>query len=193
MADRVPLERARRVAEAIVDELRPACDRIEIAGSIRRRADTVKDIELVAIPRGVPTDLFGEPAIDSTNDLERAIERLVDARRLRARATADGRLRLGQRFKALEAMRARIPVDLFIVLPPAQWGAILAIRTGPEEYSKRLVTRCKDRGLVCDDGRLRRAARDGRWLRELEDVPTPEERDFIVACGEPYLPPEQRR
>ena len=28
------------------------------------------------------------------------------------------------------------PVDLFVVRPPAQWGAIFAIRTGPADYAR---------------------------------------------------------
>lgn len=193
-----PLAWARVVAEAIVRELAPACERIEIAGSIRRGADPAKDIELVAIPGGLARDLFGTVDLEAPHDLDRALERLIDARRLRARMTAAGLLRLGPRFKALEAVRAEIPVDLFIVLPPAQWGAIFAIRTGPAEYSQQLVTACRERGLVCDGGRLRRAT-SGRipasehWGTELVDVPTPEERDFIEACGVPFVPPEQRR
>lgn len=200
MADRrtIPLARARTVAEAIVRELAPACERLEIAGSIRRGVAEVKDIELVAIPGGLARDLFGAVDLEAPHDLERALERLIDARRLRARMTAAGLLRLGPRFKALEAVRSEIPVDLFIVLPPAQWGALFAIRTGPAEYSQRLVTACRERGLVCDGGRLRRATSgripaSDRWGAELVDVPTPEERDFIEACGVPFVPPEQRR
>jgi DNA polymerase/3'-5' exonuclease PolX len=43
------------IAERTRAALAPYCDRIEIAGSIRRRNPSVKDIELVAIPRQVPT------------------------------------------------------------------------------------------------------------------------------------------
>lgn len=181
---RVPLERARRVAEAIVEALRPACERIEIAGSIRRGVPAVKDIEVVAVPRGLVCDLFGSPVLDQPHDLDRELERLVDAGRLRARVTPDGRVRLGPRFKALEAVRAELPVDLFIVLPPAQWGCIFAIRTGPAEFGRRLVMACRARGLRCQDGRLVDAR--GRT------VPTPEERDFFRACGMGWVPEDRR-
>lgn len=181
---RFSLERARRVAEAIAAELAPACERIEIAGSIRRRVAYVKDIELVCIPRGLARDLFGDVRLDQPHDLDRALERLVEAGRLRARVTPDGRVRLGRRFKALEAVRAELPVDLFMVLPPAQWGAQLAIRTGPWEFSKRLVTECQRLGRRCVDGRL---------VDERGDVATPEERDFFRACGMGWVEPWERR
>lgn len=51
MTDRKPLAQARAVADLLVSYLAPACERIEIAGSIRREVPEVKDIELVAIPR----------------------------------------------------------------------------------------------------------------------------------------------
>jgi DNA polymerase/3'-5' exonuclease PolX len=47
------LIKARRIAEELVKILRPACSRVEIAGSIRREKSEVKDIELVAVTRWV--------------------------------------------------------------------------------------------------------------------------------------------
>jgi len=44
-------EVARTVAQKIVEELRPACDRIEIAGSLRRGNPAVHDIDLVLLPK----------------------------------------------------------------------------------------------------------------------------------------------
>jgi DNA polymerase/3'-5' exonuclease PolX len=72
------------------------------------------------------------------------------------------------------------------VLPPAQWGALFAVRTGPADFSQRLVTVCKHRGVDMRDGRLV-ARGSGR------DVATPEERDFFQACGLAYLEPWERR
>jgi DNA polymerase/3'-5' exonuclease PolX len=48
------------IAERVKAELAPYCERIEIAGSVRRRKPQVKDIELVAIPRQVTADRFGD-------------------------------------------------------------------------------------------------------------------------------------
>ena len=45
-----PLPDAERIAAAIVADLAPFCDRIQVAGSVRRRKEFVGDIELVAIP-----------------------------------------------------------------------------------------------------------------------------------------------
>lgn len=46
------------IAEKIKAQLAPHCDRIEIAGSIRRKKPEVKDIEIVVIPKPYEVGLF---------------------------------------------------------------------------------------------------------------------------------------
>lgn len=48
------------VANELVDWLRPACERIVVAGSLRRQCAEIGDIELVALPTPL-LNLFGEP------------------------------------------------------------------------------------------------------------------------------------
>ena len=48
---RFDLRIAEPVAERLVEQLRPYCERIQIAGSIRRRKWAVGDIELLCIPK----------------------------------------------------------------------------------------------------------------------------------------------
>jgi DNA polymerase (family 10) len=45
------LERAQAIAAALVEELEPYCQKMTMAGSIRRRRPLVNDIDLVLIPR----------------------------------------------------------------------------------------------------------------------------------------------
>lgn len=175
------LAEAAMVASALVEHLRPACARIEIAGSIRRRKPEVSDIEIVCIPRlvdGPSVDLFAPPpkvsALDAMlADLERS-GRLVQ----HPTARADG-----ARYKKRWATKAGIQMDLFIVLPPAEWGPLFAIRTGPADFSTRAVMALRERGLRCEDGRI---------LRGNEVVPCPEEEDFFRLAGLPLLPPWDR-
>ena len=54
-----PLPEAERIAAAIVADLAPSCDRIQVAGSVRRRKEVVGDIELVLMPHHAPAGLFG--------------------------------------------------------------------------------------------------------------------------------------
>ncbi len=46
----LPLGRAEKLALKIIAELKPFCERIEIAGSIRRGRSLVNDIDIVALP-----------------------------------------------------------------------------------------------------------------------------------------------
>src|SRR5689334_6087874 len=74
---RHPYPFAKQVAERYVAALKDFCepDRVIVAGSIRRRRATVKDIEIVYIPRMVEstaTDLF-------TTAMESAVDRMLNA------------------------------------------------------------------------------------------------------------------
>ena len=76
-----------------------------------------------------------------------------------------------------------IPIDLFIVRPPAEFGVIFAIRTGPGDWNQRLVTDCQKYLRRVDKGRVYRS---GQY------VSCPEEEDFFAAIGQEYLPPAER-
>jgi DNA polymerase/3'-5' exonuclease PolX len=191
----VALDQARRSADILAQLLSPGCERIEIAGSIRRGKAQVHDIELVAVAKleDRPDGMFGSSTIDL---LEERVGRLIAAGNLAPRLVenhrADGRVdlqhKLGSAFKALVTPRG-IPVDLFIVRPPATWGAIFALRTGPGAWNTRLVMECKSIGRRVAGGQVE------RWhgaLSEWVPVPTPEEADFFAALGQPWVEPADR-
>lgn len=72
-----------------------------------------------------------------------------------------------------------LPLDLFAVTPPAQWGAIVTIRTGPGGFSRRLVTsRLYGGGMPVGMREHEGALWAGGRL-----VETPEEEDFFHALG----------
>lgn len=199
MTTRHPLAVAQEAAETLRDLLAPVCERIEIAGSIRRRKPEVKDIELVAVPRvdmTTATDLWGTP--EPVDLLEGRVSALFmesaarpdwqDGLQLREveMVRADGSIvrtqRSGPAYKAL--LWRRIPVDLFIVRPPGtDWGVIFTIRTGPADWSQRLVTDCQRWFMRVEGGRL---------LHHGEHVPCPEERDFLEAIGQEWVEPSER-
>lgn len=193
MTARRPLHAALAAAERAVALLRDGCERIEIAGSIRRRRPDVKDIELVVVPRYQP-DLFGGPGADLLNQQIRLCVQAHDLQWCTGKTGRRAPERLDDRRYYQLSLVAREPwsIDLFAVRPPAQWGAIMAIRTGPEEYARELVTSARRRGLRCEDDRLLVSEWIGPVISTRE-LATPEERDFIEACGMPYRPPEDRR
>ena len=47
------LAEAQKLTEEILDILRPLCERVEIAGSIRRKKAEVHDVDIVLIPKPV--------------------------------------------------------------------------------------------------------------------------------------------
>ena len=104
------------IAEKIVALLKPYCDRIEIAGSIRRKKENVKDIEIVCIPKQIDLMLF----IGEVNQL--------------------GEITKGD--PAKKYVQLRLPEDIKLDLFMASkenWGLIFAIRTGPAEFSHNVL------------------------------------------------------
>jgi len=187
----VPLAAARAAADALRELLEPACARVEIAGSIRRRKATVGDLELVAIPRLVPEpagDLWG--TLRERDLLAERVATLIAAGELAPREVtitrADGSIEQGRRMgRAYLALVFReLPVDLFIVHPPAEWGVLFALRTGPGDWNVRLVTECR---------RYLRRVASGQVLTAAGPLACPEEADFFRALGQPWLDPWERR
>jgi DNA polymerase/3'-5' exonuclease PolX len=175
------LAAATLVARSVEEALRPACERILIAGSIRRLKPTVGDIEIVVLPKmidGIRTDLFAPPP--KVRALDGFLETLKLQDRLVAHPTkaADG-----DRYKRLWMPKEEMQLDLFIVRPPAEWGPIAAIRTGSAAYSKKAVTELRDQGLECKEGRI---------MRGNEVVPCPTEEEFFRLAGIPFLTPADR-
>ena len=112
------LERARKIAEEVVKRLAPHCSRIEVAGSIRRKAPNPKDIDLVLIPKDL-WNLHGE------------LMKL-------------GQLKMSGK-KIMRVMVGSTQVDIYVA-EPETWATLLLIRTGSKENNIRLCSRAKDMG-----------------------------------------------
>jgi DNA polymerase/3'-5' exonuclease PolX len=193
----IPRAEALRVAESLRATLYGACDRIEIAGSIRREKPQVHDIEIVVMPRIVERssgDIWGTETYQ-VDETEEAISALLTAGTIAARPVenhrADGSIdvqfKLGRAFKAL--IVEGIPLDLFIAREPATWGVIFGLRTGPGDWNTRLVMDCKAIGRRVEGGQVVAwTAATNSW----EPVPTPEEDDFFRAIGQSWIEPWER-
>lgn len=191
---RFPLAAAREEAARFILAIRPYVERVEIAGSIRRGVDPVSDIEIICIPktRSLQAGLFGDAGGPEVDELHNHIQYMLSLRTaLWPRADDNGQTRLGERTKYL--VWNGIPLDLFSVKPPAQFGAILAIRTGPAKFSQLCVTSRADHGAMPlgirqKDGTLWR----GDPERGGQVIPTPEERDWFAALNLPCWEPAER-
>jgi DNA polymerase/3'-5' exonuclease PolX len=173
MKNKIPLMQAQELAQQIVESLKPCCQRIEIAGSIRRGKSEVGDIEIVAQPK-FDFDLFGAPTENHRLDG-------VDW-------TEYGSIiKNGHKFKQID-LYAGISLDLFIVTPPAQWGVLFLIRTGSADFSHRFVTSKQHGGLLPSCYRVK----DGAIWKGDVMIPTPEEMDVFTLAGVKYIAPESR-
>ena len=180
MKTKTPYAKALDIAMQYKDELEPYCERLEIAGSIRRKEEMVGDIEIVAIPKFETwgNQLFGEPI--TYNALEKVI----------AEASRNGLVLIknGQRYKQMQLVEG-INLDLFICLPPAQWGVIYLIRTGSAEFSRKVVTQRKYGGYLPSDC----IVKDGQVLRDGVLILMSEEEDYLELLGMSGLKPEERK
>lgn len=196
---RIPLADARFVAATALEVLAPACERIEIAGSVRRGANTCGDVEVVCIPKlGEPgRDLFGEAIGEPPDELHDLCDALRASGRMIPRLNKLGRESWGRKLKWMffypnagnwkwpEAMA----LDVY-ACDAETWGATLAIRTGPADFSHRLVTP-KAAGGYCP------APLQFKGWRIVErasgePLPTPEEADVFEALGMDWIEPGER-
>ena len=64
----IPLKEAQNIAVEICYQLEPFCEKINIAGSVRRKKQEVKDIEIVCVPKlETQYDMFGTPFSSGRN------------------------------------------------------------------------------------------------------------------------------
>ena len=175
------LDRAMVIAERVRVALDPYCERIEVAGSVRRRKAEVGDIELVAIPRTVDVlDLFGTSGVRRVAGWEEAVRGLG--------RVVKGDPGLG-RYAQVDL--GEITLDLFLAVPE-NWGLIFAIRTGSAEFSHRVLAAGWVRaGYRSIDGMICRWGGVGpgeRWV----PVAVREEVDLFRLAGVEWTEPEKR-
>lgn len=178
---KIPLKEALPVASRLADLLRPACRRIEVAGSIRRRRAEVGDIEIVAIPKieeiEVPRaqlGLFGEQPTEkkSVNRLWEAVHRLNVLH-----------LKGGDKYQ--QFVFDGLKVDLF-TCAEGNWGWALLVRTGSDNFSRFIAGRLNDNGYTSRDFWI-----ESRW-GSLKKIETPAEEDVFNLAKQPFLSPEKR-
>lgn len=158
------LQQAQRIAERIKSELAPHCDRIEIAGSIRRKKPEVKDIEIVCIPKPYETGLFAS-----------GIAKVVDQWQ---KVKGDLPCKYTQRI-----LPDGIKLDMFFA-EPENWGLIYAIRTGSAEYSHKVLAA----GWVKQGYQ----SRDGYLWHGRDKYNCREETDLYNRIGLTWIEPEFR-
>ena len=193
---RIPYQIASDLAHDVSLMLSMACVRIEIAGSIRREAATVGDIEIVAIPKldAAPTNLFGEPIGEPYDRLHEQCVAHLGCGSFVPRKNRLGHEAIGRKLKWMTLPTGRsdypsIGLDIY-ACEPEQWGVTMAVRTGDAQFSRKLVTP-RSRGGHCPD-HLRFKGWRVIERKTLAQLDTPEESDVFAAIGLQYIDPISR-
>ena len=178
------LVKAKQKAESLIALIDDVCLRVEIAGSIRRRKSQVKDIEIVALPKTKPgKDLFGN-TIEEISFLEIRLNGLLQHNN---DLSFDPELkRNGHKYKRL--LWHGVKVDLFIAGRSREYGALMAIRTGPWDFSKMLVTKQEYGGAMPNDFRQQ----DNQIWTPNGPLETSNELKYFAALGIPFWLPWER-
>ncbi len=157
------LVKAEAIAEEVKTKLQPFCDRIEIAGSIRRRRPFVHDIDLVCIPANQGQFYFALKSL--------------------------GTLTLGGQ-KLMRCQLPTIVLDVYIATPET-WATLLLIRTGSKAHNIRLCMRAKSylSGTLKADGA---GLFKPSSCETMERVAGDTEESIFEALGLPYKRPEER-
>ena len=144
---RFPLDRAAKVGLIIEGLISGDVSKSMIAGSIRRRKETVGDIEILAIPllgQELSNDMF--PVMVPYSKLDRRLGQLVAMGDLEFRITKAGNTVNGEKIKLMRHVGSGIPVDIFTTTP-ASWFNYLVCRTGSAESNINIAKKAKSLGL----------------------------------------------
>ena len=113
------LDKAKLIAEEAKAKLLPYCERIEIAGSIRRKKPFVHDIDMVCIP-------------SNQGQFIRQLQEM-------------GKIEMGGQ-KLIRCSLSEISLDIYIATSET-WATLLLIRTGSARHNIMLCSRAKRLGM----------------------------------------------
>jgi hypothetical protein len=193
-----------------------ACySRWEFAGSLRRGRSEVSDVEHVIIPAigEIPGGgLFAEP--QRVNLLWHRLDALYSGRQVEKHLYGSHHqsgaplYRWGEKHRGVDFRGFNH--EMFCAhADGSNWGPTLAIRTGPAEFSERLVTQLRrhgrrnhlgyvwncDRCPACGQDRVDKQCElcDGTNLQPVERLSVPDERTYFALAGVQWAEPRDRR
>ena len=169
------LSKAKEIAAGIVAQLKPYCERLEVAGSIRRGKPEVHDIDLVVIPTG--------------QQFYKALQQL-------------GKVTGGPKIYKVElpvvSQGKPFCVDINIATEKT-WATLLLVKTGSKEHnimlcklahSKHMKLHADGSGLLRDSGEIDMF---GGQIHYADNwIPCATETDIFNALGLNYKAPGER-
>lgn len=164
---RYPYAEAYEIALKVLEQLKPYCERIETAGSLRRKKAEVSDLDIVIIPKAYSMGIF-----------ESGIATVVNKWKF-----SKGELEFGKTRYIQRILPEGIKIDIFFA-EEENFGLIFAIRTGSLEYNRKILIPGLNRQGFKSDG--------GYLFRDGERYEVREEKDLFRLIGIPYVEPEYR-
>ena len=184
-ATRYPRRKAQDVASAVLIGLQggfPACQKVTVAGRIRRNRPDVGGIRILAVPNHGFVDLFDQP-IPGHSAIDHRCQEMLANGFLALRPNRNGGTAFGPQNKFLVHVDTGIPVDIFST-DARNWGMALLVRTGPADFCKAVMARFQYLGMA--------GHAYGGVTRNGETVDCPDEETVFALLGWPYLSPERR-
>ena len=120
------LQEAKRLAFKVMQTIGDCCEKVEVAGSVRRRRGEVHDIDIVVIPKPF---MWGRIPILMRSELD-------------AKPGIGGPELIRMYVPFANSPDGQAQVD-FYAAKPETWGVILLIRTGSTDHNIRLCTHAK--------------------------------------------------
>jgi DNA polymerase/3'-5' exonuclease PolX len=190
MGGKIKYPRALAIAavQPITRALASVCEKLIVAGSLRRRKDMVGDAEILYVPkfedRPDPCDLLGN--LVETNLADEVIDDFLAQGVLARRAKQDGSFMWGGQNKMAVHVATGIPIDLF-ECRPGNWWTLLVCRTGSKENNERICNAAIAKGMKWNPyiGFVDRAT------DKLLHAPRSEQ-DVFARVGLPWLEPWER-
>ena len=177
---KIDLHEAEAIAKKVRTHIHPAMDRVEVAGSIRRRKEVVGDVEICGIP----------------GDREKLIKLLEDVGQ-HIKPGVPGAVPWTPKVSA-KYLRVRLTegmnLDVFLATPE-NWGGLYMMRTGSGASPDGNSFHGFIPGIF---GRWKKLSGGGRMTdcmpttRDGEQIHVPEEQDFFDLLGMDFVPPQER-
>jgi DNA polymerase/3'-5' exonuclease PolX len=177
---KIELVEAESIAHKVLDHIKPALDRGEIAGSIRRQKPIVGDIEIVGI----------------STDRDRLLKLLEDVG-MHIKPGVPGAVPWTPKSTA-KYLRVRLAegmnLDLFMATPQ-NWGGLFLMRTGSGADLQGNPFNGFTPGIF---GRWKKLSGGGRMTECMPTMPTgeqlwvPEEKDYFDLLEMNFVPPVER-
>jgi len=181
--------------------------RWEFGGSLRRGVSFVGDVEHVVIANSIEVNidggLFGQT--QAVNGMCHHLDRLVADKLLAKHLYGTTGYRWGEKYRGVDF---RGFTHEFFLCTESNWGPTLAIRTGPAEFSQRLVVGLLKNGMRQHEGMVWRCDRcevcsgdrstacsdcNSTGLTPREVIPCSTEQSYFELCGIKMIPPQARQ